>query len=129
MTQKILVIEDELILIQALEAEFSGEGFEVFSATDGEKGLQIIKDEVVDLIVLDIILPKMNGFELLRILKKDSKKKTIPVIILSNLSQEGEISMGIELGASDFFVKSSTDLANLIGKVRSLLRKKDVKEE
>jgi len=120
---KIAIIEDELILLQALSTELTREGFEIVSATDGEAGLKIVEEEQPDLIILDIILPNKNGFEVLEEFKTNEKTKKIPVIILSNLGQSDDLRKGLELGAEDYFVKSATDLANLATKIRKILAK------
>lgn len=120
-SKKIAIIEDERILLKALKTELSSEGFEVISATDGETGIELIKKEKPDLLLLDLVLPRIDGFEVLKRIKKDSKVKDVPVLILSNLGQDENIERGMKLGAVDYFVKASTDLATIAEKINNIL--------
>lgn len=120
--KKIAVVEDDEILLKALNIELLSDAYEVVSAKDGEIGLELIRKEKPDLILLDILLPKMNGFEVLEKIKKDEKTKNIPVIILSNLGQDADIEKGMKLGAKDYHVKASTDLSELSEKIEKYLR-------
>lgn len=120
--KKVVIVEDEPILLKALSLELLGAGYEVLGAADGEAGLALIKKEKPGLVLLDLILPKKLGFEVLKELKEDPKTKAIPVVILSNLGQDEDKKKGKELGAVDYFVKSSTDLSEvtkLVGKILS----------
>ena len=121
MLKKILVIEDEQILLRALNVELLSQGFEVLSAKDGETGLRLINEEKPGLVLLDLILPKMHGFEVLKAIKSNEDTKEIPVIILSNLGQDSDIKKGLELGAVGYFVKASTDLSELSKKINKIL--------
>lgn len=120
--KKIIVLEDEEVLVKALSIELLGAGFEVKSASDGEAGLKLIEDEGPDLVLLDLTMPKLSGFEVLKKIKEDKNLKHIPVIILSNLGQDEDKKKGLELGAEDYFVKSSTDLTVLTEKLKTLLK-------
>ena len=119
--KKILLIEDEEFIIRPLEIILKKEDFDLVIAKDGEDGLLKIKNEKPDLVLLDIILPKMNGFEVLEKFKKERDLKDIPVIILSNLAREGEVERGLSLGAKDYFVKTNFSLFNLIRKIKNYL--------
>ena len=121
MLKKILVVEDEQILLRALNVELLSQGFEVLSAKDGETGLRLINEEKPGLVLLDLILPKMHGFEVLKAIKSNEDTKEIPVIILSNLGQDSDIKKGLELGAVGYFVKASTDLSELSKKINKIL--------
>ncbi len=121
---KIILVEDEQILLKALSIQLLSAGFEVLTANNGEAGLELIKKEKPDAILLDILMPKMTGFEVLEHLKKDAHLKNIPVIVLSNQGQEAEKQKGLSLGAADYYVKSDTDLSDLTNKVKAVLEKK-----
>ncbi len=119
--RKIVILEDDRILLKALNIELLSHGFEILSATDGESGLKLISKEKPDLVLLDLIMPKMHGFEILTELKKNKDTKNIPVIILSNLGQDEEVKKGMELGALDYYKKASTDLRELSDKIKKSL--------
>ena len=118
--KKITVIEDDEILLKAINIELLSSGFEVFSATNGEAGLELIKSKKPDLIILDLVMPKMDGFEVLKLLQNNKKLDKIPVIVLSNLSQKEEVDKAMALGANDFFEKATTNLGNLSDKIKQL---------
>ena len=121
MVKKIVVVEDEDVLVKALSIELLGAGFGVMSALDGEAGLALIQKEKPDLVLLDLTMPKLPGFEVLKKLKEEAHTKDIPVVILSNLGQDEDKKKGLELGAVDYFVKSSTDLSLLTEKIKKIL--------
>jgi DNA-binding response OmpR family regulator len=121
MLKKIVVVEDEQILLRALNVELLSQGFEVLSAKDGETGLRLIIEEKPGLVLLDLILPKMHGFDVLKALKSNEETKEIPVIILSNLGQDSDIKKGSDLGAEGYFIKASTDLSELSRKINTIL--------
>lgn len=116
---KILIAEDEKSIAKALQIKLSLSGFEVEIAANGEEALALMKNKKFDLLLLDIMMPKMDGFSVMEEMKK-SKNKT-PIIILSNLSQEDDSSRAKDLGAVDFFIKSNTPLADIIVKVKKYL--------
>jgi len=118
--KKIVVIEDDEILLKAINIELLSSGFKVFSATNGEAGLKLIKSNKPDLIILDLVMPKMDGFEVLKLLQNDKELDKIPVIVLSNLSQKDEVDKAMALGANDFFEKATTNLGNLSDKIKQL---------
>jgi len=118
---KILVVEDEATLQKALNDVLSSEGYSVVSALDGEKGLQMAKDEKPNLILLDIILPRLDGFEVLKGLKKDDSTAQIPVIILTNLSDLDNIQKSIDLGATTYLVKADFHLDDVLRKIKDTL--------
>ena len=124
MSPKILIIEDDQRINKVYTAKLSIEGIEVSTALDGEEGLRRIYDEKPDLILLDLMLPKKSGFEILKEIKKDEKIKDIPVLILSNLAQEKEIEEGLALGAQDYLVKPEISLSEVVDKVKEWIIKK-----
>ena len=113
---KILIVEDEHPLAHALELKFSQEGYEVVITPDGEDGLKTANAETFDMILLDLIMPKMDGFTFM----EQMKKKT-PVIILSNLGQDEDKERAKKLGAAGYFVKSNTPITEIITAVKTLL--------
>ena len=114
--KKILIVEDEHPLAHALELKFTHEGYDVTLAPDGEAGIKIANAESFDMILLDLIMPKLDGFGFLEQLKKKS-----PVIVLSNLGQEEDKKRAESLGVKGYFVKSNTPITDIINKVKSLL--------
>jgi DNA-binding response OmpR family regulator len=120
---KILVVEDEAFLLDLYETKLEQEGYEVIKANNGVEGLSLAQLELPRLILLDILMPQVDGYEMLGLLKKGEKTKNIPVIIFSNLSQREEIEKGLELGANDFIIKTSVTPSELVDKVRSFLKR------
>ena len=99
------------------------ENFKVVSAEDGEKGIKAAIKELPDVILLDILLPKMNGFEVLKQLKADKNTNRIPVILLTNLSQKTEIEQGLSLGAEDYLIKAHFMPSEVVEKIKRILEK------
>ena len=120
--QKVLIVEDEATLQKALQEVLTAEGYGVLSALDGLRGIEMAKEENPDLILLDIILPKMDGFEVLKELKSGEKTKLIPVIILTNLSDISDIQKSLDLGATTYLVKADFSLEDVIKKVKDILK-------
>ncbi|KKR04079.1 MAG: Response regulator receiver protein [Parcubacteria group bacterium GW2011_GWF2_39_13b] len=118
MPKKILIIEDEEILLNILKKKLIDEKYEVLTALDGEEGLQIMKEKKPDLILLDILMPKKNGFEVMEEMIKDPELKNIPIIIVSNSGQPVELERAKSLGAKDCLVKTEFDPQEVIDKVR-----------
>jgi DNA-binding response OmpR family regulator len=118
--QRILVIEDDRFLRKAAEAALRRHGYSVLTASDGETGLQVARAEHPDLVLLDLIMPGMQGFEVLKLLKQDASTMPIPVIILSNLGQDSDVKAALEAGAVDYLVKANLALEMLVERVRAL---------
>lgn len=116
--KKILLIEDEEIMIDLLQRKLSQEGYALKIAKDGEEGLAAMKKEKPDLVLLDIILPKKNGFEVLEEKQKDGAIKDIPVIIISNSGQPVEINRAKDLGVKDWLIKTEFDPEEVKAKVK-----------
>ena len=121
MPKKILFVEDESALQKALEDILKQEGYKMISALDGETGIRLAESEKPNLILLDLVLPKMHGFEVLKALKKNPKTKDIPVIILTNLEGMKDIDQAIKLGATTYLVKTQYTIKELIEKVKKVL--------
>src|SRR3989339_469224 len=124
--EKVLIIEDDKFLKDLLIKQLGDIGYTVFHAVDCEGGFKITKDEKPDIILLDLILPGLSGFDFLKEIKKDSSEsKDIPVLILSNLGQEDDIKKGIELGAEDFLIKAHFVIPEIIEKIKKTLAQKN----
>jgi DNA-binding response OmpR family regulator len=118
--KKILIIEDEKTLARALELTLTHAGYETTLAFNGEEGIDMVQKSPYDLILLDLIMPKMDGFTVLNILKE--KKIKTPVLVLTNLSQQNDIKHAAKFGAKEFFIKSNTPIATIVGRVKVLLK-------
>lgn len=121
---KILVVEDETFLVKIYSVKLKKEGFDVHIATDGEEAVKLAAELKPDLILLDLILPKMNGFEALEQMRKNPANKATPVIVLSNLGQEEDIKRAQALGADDYLVKANFSIQDIVTKIRETLEKK-----
>jgi len=120
---KILLVEDDAVLAKVLYEELSDADFEVFQAYDGEVGLQLALEKNPDLVLLDVLLPKKNGFEVLEAMKQSPEAKRIPVIMLTMLGSDEDIKKGLQLGANDYIVKSQHALPEIVGKVKEFFVK------
>ena len=121
MTNKILIVEDDKFLIDLISEKLNGEGFEIFKALDGEEGLKKVNEVNPDLVLLDLILPGIDGFEVLSQLKQNPALSSIPVIILSNLGQKEDIDKGLSLGAVDYLIKAHFTPNEIVEKVKAVL--------
>lgn len=121
MAKKILFVEDEAALQKTLGDVLEQEGYKVINALDGEAGLKMAQAELPDLILLDLILPKMHGFEVLSALKNDKATKDIPIIVLTNLESMGDIEKALELGATTYLVKASYSLEEVVSKIKKAI--------
>ncbi len=119
MAKTVLVIEDDKYMREVLVAKLAKEGLDVLEAIDGSTGLDMTAKKKPDLVVLDIILPIMNGFDYLEAKGKVAEIASIPVIILSNLGQREDVERGMKLGAKDYLVKAHFTPNDLIAKVRT----------
>lgn len=121
MNKKILFIEDESTLQKAINKFLENDGYETISAIDGELGIKMAKKTLPDLILLDLILPKINGFEVIKELKKDELTKNIPIIVLTNLEGSEDVEKAITLGAKDYLIKANYELSEISEKIRKSL--------
>lgn len=119
-TKKVLIIEDERPISRAMELKLTHSGFAVKAAYDGEEAIKMIESEKFDMILLDLILPKKDGFEILGELKE--KKIATPVIVLSNLSQAEDVDRAKKMGAADYFIKSNTPISSIVDYINKLLK-------
>ncbi len=120
-SRRILLAEDDRFLRKAAETALKRQGFTVLSAVDGEEALRMARTEAPDLILLDLIMPKLQGFEVLRALKADAATAATPVIILSNLGQDSDVKQAMEAGAAGYFVKANLSLQALVKQVGEML--------
>lgn len=127
--KKIIIVEDEQILGEILKNKLVEEGFTVFWELNGEDGLNKIREIKPDLVLLDIVMPKMNGYEVLEKISQDKSLKNIPIIIISNSGQPVEITRILELGAKDYIVKAQFSPNEVLEKVRKYLAKEDPAEK
>jgi len=118
---KVLIVEDDQMLGDMYASKFQADGFTVLRASDGADGLKVAEKEKPDAILLDVIMPKLDGFATLQQLKANKDLAKIPVIMLTNLGQDEDIKKGKELGASDYFVKANQTPSEIVAKVKSLL--------
>lgn len=111
--KKVMIVEDDTVLANALSLALQNEGYELSLATDGEEAERMIQQEMPDLILLDLLLPIKNGFEVLKIMRQNPNTKDISVVILTNFEQETSISEGKKLGAKDYIVKANVDIQDI----------------
>ncbi len=123
MAKKILIIEDEEIMMNLLKEKLSMEGYDVSTARNGEEGVLKMREINPDLILLDIVMPKLGGFGVMEIMRKDDKLKKIPIIIISNSGQPVELDRVKKLGASDWLIKTEFDPQEVLEKVKKQLGK------
>ncbi len=118
---KILIVEDEEVLSKVLQEKLEKVGDEVALAADGEEAVTRAKSFSPDVIVLDLLLPKRSGFEVLQILKADQALKAVPVIVVSNLGEDEDIKRALALGAVDYYVKSEHPINEIVEKIKNIL--------
>lgn len=119
--KKILLIEDDSFISQMYSMKFRRTEFDFLVAKDGAEGLEMIKNQKPDLILLDIILPEIEGFEILRMIKENPELNAIPVVLLTNLGQQDNIQKGMAMGAKDYIIKAHYTPQEVVDKVTSYL--------
>jgi DNA-binding response OmpR family regulator len=117
----VLLVEDDRFLRRAAEATLRQRGFTVVTASDGEEALRQVAAVAPALVLLDLIMPKLQGFEVLKRLKADPSTRSIPVIVLSNLGQDSDVREAMALGATEYLVKSNLSLHELVTRVEAVL--------
>jgi DNA-binding response OmpR family regulator len=118
--EKILIIEDEKFLLEMYQSRFEKAGYQVLTARTGKPGIKIAEKEKPDLIILDILMPEMDGYEVIKKIREDSQTKKIPVLVLSNLGQQEEVNQGLKLGADDYVIKTDLTPTELLDKVERM---------
>lgn len=117
--KKILIAEDEEVLLNVLKDRFEAEGWEVITARDGEEAVGAIRKFRPDLVLLDLLMPKKDGFEVLKEIRGDPEFKTLPIIVvLSNLGSDEDIKKALALGANDYFVKTQHPMSEIVEKAK-----------
>ena len=116
---KILIIEDDPSISKVISTRLARENYEILVASDGEEGLRRIKEEKPNLVILDLMLPKIDGFAILQDAKATPETQHIPIIILSNLGQTKDIDEGMKLGAVDFLIKTDFSINQIVEKVKA----------
>jgi len=119
--RRVLLAEDDRFLRRAAEARLRRHGLEVLTAADGEDALRIARAEPLDLVLLDVVMPRLQGFEVLKALKQDVATARIPVIVLSNLGQQRDVAQAMALGAVAFLIKAHLSLQDLVDRVDAAL--------
>ena len=117
----IMIIEDDKFLSSLMKARLEKDGFTIMQAFDGEEAIQGFKQRTPDLIILDLIMPKVTGFEVLQTISITPELQRVPVVILSNLAQDSDIEKARQLGAREYFVKVKVSIDDLVGRIKNLL--------
>lgn len=120
---KIVIAEDDKFILRALVDKFKREGYEVTEASNGEEALLKVKEVKPDIMLLDLVMPKKNGFDVLAEMKLDDTISKIPVLVLSNLGQDSDVKKAKDLGAVDFYIKSNSPIAGVVEKVKHFIAK------
>ena len=116
--KKILLVEDEPMLSNLLKGRLEKDGFQVTQAKDGDEALIMLRKDKFDLVLLDIILPKISGFEVMETMKSDPNIQEVPIVIISNLGQESDVEKGQSLGAVGYFIKAQLSIEELVSKIK-----------
>jgi len=122
MEKTILIIEDDKFLRELISQKLIKEGYNISEAVDGEEGIKKIKEEKPGLVLLDLILPGIDGFEVLTKMREDPSLSSIPVIILSNLGQKEDVERGLKLGAADYLIKAHFTPGEIIDKIKAVMK-------
>lgn len=126
MSKKIVIVEDEVFLSEMYKMKFSAEGYDVYTAANGEEALKVVNEVMPDILLLDLVMPKMDGYEVLKKLRADKKTSKLKIYVLSNLGQTGEVDKGFQEGADGYFVKSSMTPTQLADEVEKILTPKQL---
>jgi len=118
---KVLIVEDEKSLREALAKKFTHEGFEVFTAENGERGCELAIEKHPAIILLDVVMPKMDGIAVMQKLRMESTTKDIPIILLTNLSENEKIAEAVQFGVFDYLIKSDWKIEDVVAKVKEKL--------
>jgi len=122
MAKNILIVEDDEFLRGLINKKLASEGFGVISAIDGEDGIKKAKEDKPDLVLLDLVLPNIDGFEVLSKIREDASISKTPVIILSNLGQKEDIDKGMKFGATDYIIKAQFTPEEIVERVKNILK-------
>ena len=119
--KSIMIIEDDRFLSSLVKTRLEKDGFTIIQAFDGEEAIQLFKQQTPNLIILDLIMPRVTGFEVLQVISITPQLAKVPVVILSNLAQDSDIENARRLGAKEYFVKVKVSIDDLVGKIKSLV--------
>jgi len=119
--KKILIVEDDRFLSFLMKARLEKDGFTVTQVFDGQEAIDLLKKETPSLIIMDIIMPKVTGFEVLKMISITPQLVNVPVVIVSNLAQDSDIQKARELGAKEYFVKVKVSIDDLVGRIKTLV--------
>ncbi|MBI4837162.1 MAG: response regulator [Candidatus Portnoybacteria bacterium] len=122
MNKKILIVEDDKFLRELIAKKIGAEGYVAVEAKDGEEGLKKIEEEKPDLVLLDLVLPNMTGFDILASVKENPLLSEVPIVVLSNLGQRDDVDKAIGLGAQDFLIKAHFTPQEIVEKIKSALK-------
>lgn len=120
--KKIMIVEDDSFVMDIYHTKLEQENFEVIEAVNGVEAMKKLQEVSPDIILLDIIMPYMDGLEVLQKIKGDDKLKNIPVVLLTNLSQKEEVNRGLELGANDYLIKSHFTPSEVLEKIKNYIK-------
>lgn len=123
--KRILIIEDDQLLLKMYKIKLSSEGFEVDTALDGIEGLKKLSEKIPDMILLDLMMPNMDGFEFLEIIRKNPAFKEIPVVIFTNLGQERDLQRAKKIGVADYLIKADLTPQQVVDKIWECFEKKN----
>jgi DNA-binding response OmpR family regulator len=119
---KVLIIEDDGYISDMYKIKFKSENFDTIIASDGIEGMKYLEKEMPDIILLDIVMPQIDGFNVLKMIKKEKRLDNIPVILLTNLSQKENIERGFELGANGYIIKAHFTPSEVVKKIKETLK-------
>lgn len=119
--KKILIVEDEAVLLNVLKDRFESEKWDVQTAEDGEAAVETINKRKFDLVLLDLLLPKKDGFEVLKEVRENPELKDLPIVVLSNLGSDEDIKKALNLGANDYFVKTQHPIGEILEKAETFI--------
>lgn len=122
--KKILIIDDEKFHLEMYKDRFEKAEYQVLTAANGQLGLELAKKEKPDLVIVDILMPTMDGYEVIEKMKKDEQTSKIHIVALSNLAQDNEIKKGLNLGADDYIIKTDITPTELIERVKKIINQK-----
>jgi len=120
----VLIIEDDSYISDMYKIKLESENFEVIIAKDGTIGIKLLEKQKPDIILLDIVMPKMDGFDILKTIKGNVELKKVPVVLLTNLSQKENVERGFELGADSYIIKAHFTPSEVVEKIKGILEKK-----
>ena len=125
--KNVLIVEDDILLVGLLEHKFAASGYRVGRALDADQARRLLAEDSFDVILLDLVLPGVDGFSFLAELKRDERTKNVPVVVISNLGQQEEVGKGMRLGATDYIVKANISPAEIVQKIGALIAREKKK--